>query len=138
MRLHTTLTAEEVRAALRRAQDKGRVTADVEFTTFGDYPSRTHGHSFEVQLGTHDKHSLPEGYVDQHGKKMQVRRYKNSGTNGASQFYSATWHEWGWFVVEVFAADPHARFGNDPERSRHPWGYFSPEDFHEKTGFKFR
>ena len=148
MRLHTTLTSAQVHDALDRAQQAGHITRDVHFAVWGSYSSRTHPRAFEVQLGTFDKFSLPPGTVDQHGKRMRVRRFKNSGSHGATSewnhgedVWAATWHEWGWFIAEVFAADPLARFGGNPERSRYPqyvWGYFSPEDFHVKTDGRFR
>lgn len=69
-----------------------------------------------------------------------MRRYSNSGTDGAAPVWSATWHEWGWFIAEIFKADPGARFDGNPEKSKRPkyiWGYSSPKDFHEKTKHEF-
>ena len=144
MQLHTSLTGTQVKAALTRAQRAGLITADVEFVAWSAHGSRTHPHAFEVQLGTENKHSLPPGTVDQHGKRMHVRRYKNSGSRGATSswfwgesVWAATWHEWGWFIAAVFDADPGARFGSNPARARYPWGYFSPADFNAKTSWQF-
>lgn len=145
MRLHTQLTGPDVGNALLRAKKAGRVTEDVQFTVFGTYKSRTHAYAYEIQLGTYDKHSLPEGTVDQHGKKMHVRRFKNSGNSGASSEYgyyenvwAATYDEWGWFIAEIFKADPTARWGPKPKPGRTGYGiYASPDDFHEKTHGNF-
>ena len=134
MRLHTCLYSQSVRDALKRAQDKGLIARDVEMTVFVPGRSRTHDYGYEIQLGTYNQHSLPAGYRDQRGNTMRVRRYRNSN-NGCAQ-WAATWHEWGWFIAEIFAADPAARWGTDPNRSARPeWagGYASPADFHAKT-----
>lgn len=147
MRLHTSLTPGEVYQALARAQIKKLVAADIEFTSgvthhgsLVPHGSRTHAHAYEVQLGTYEKHSLPRDYRDRNGQRMNVRRYKNSGSGGASSewvrgeaVWAATWHEWGWFIAEVFAADPTARWGSQ----KHP-NYASPGDFHHKTGGRFQ
>ena len=149
MKLHTSLTAVEVTALIRQAVNRGHLTPDVHAVVFTPGSSRTHRYGYEVQLGTYDKHSLPPGTTDQHGKHMRVRRFKNTGTRGANSdsewagnegIWAATWHEWGWFIAEVFAADPGARFGADPSRCQHPqcaWGYSSPEDFARKTDGEF-
>lgn len=131
MRLHTKLGYAEVYNALRVAKAKGRVTQDVSFAIDDSYGSRIAPQAFEIQLGTCDKNSLPEGYTDQNGHRLRVRRYKNSGSSGADSVYSATWHEWGWFMAEIFAADPEAVWGGKS------WGYHGVTDFHEKTGYLF-
>lgn len=136
MRLHTSLSYGQVHDALRQAKDAGQVTPDVTFEVFTCHGSRTHPRAFEVQLGTSDKYSLPEGYRDQYGKLMRVRRYKNTGDRGASSdwatggcaVWSATWHEWGWFMARVFAMDPDARFGSEKG-----WHYAGFADFMTKT-----
>lgn len=142
MRLYTNLTERQVHDALARVQHAGLVTGDVDFTVpFATRASRTHPRSMQVQLGTLDQHSLPPGTRDQHGKVMRVRKYKNSGNRGAASewargeaVWAATWNEWGWFMAEVLAADPGARFGAATGPS---WGYRGPEDFHAKTGGQF-
>lgn len=136
MRLHTQLDAIDVRNMLEIAKRKGKVTADVVFMPSWTFPpehtSRTHAHAFEIQLGTIDKDSLPKGTLDQHGKKMRVRKYKNAGDSGASTIWAATWFEWGWFILEVFDADPTARWGSE----KHPT-YADVDDFHDKTRYAF-
>lgn len=139
MRLHTSLRATEVSAALNLAKAKGKITPDVEMVGFSTHRSQTHPHAYDIQLGTYSRDSLPAGYKDQHGKNMRVRRFKNSGTTGAESgdgwytpsVYSATWHEWGWFIAELFAADPASRWGDKR------WGYHSVSDFNDKTDHQF-
>jgi hypothetical protein len=136
MRLHTNLSYAHVYEALRQAKVEGHVTWDVEFVNFSAHGSRTMPFAFEIQLGTYDKHSLPAGYTDQNGQKLNVRRYKNTGSRGASSEYygscgavwSATWDEWGWFIAKVFQLDPDAYWAGH---------YSSSADFHRKTGRKF-
>lgn len=124
MRLHTRLTFSEVHDALLRAQNAGKITPDVFFVKSTESGSRTHPRAFEIQLGTRQKYSLPPGTTDQYGRKMRVRRYKDGGN---SDEWAATWHEWGWFIAEVFTADPTSR-----------WAYYaSREDFDTKTGGQF-
>ena len=138
MRLHTSLTDVQVSNALFRAQRKGLVTPDVYFAVFGPGRSQTHPHAFEIQLGTDSQDSLPAGYTDQHGKHLRVRRARNGHSD--STRWAATWHEWGWFITEIFAADPSARWGADPARCARPkyaWGYASEADFHAKTDGAF-
>lgn len=139
MKLHTSLTTAEVDAALGRAKRKGLITWDVDFAVFTPGRSLTHAHGYEVQLGTWDQDSLPGGYTDQYGKRLRVRRARNSD-HGENR-WAATWHEWGWFMAELFAADPNARWGANPARCARPeyaWGYASEADFHRKTENAFR
>lgn len=135
MKLHTVLYTQDIRNALQRAKAAGRVTADVELVQLKPEGSRTHPYGYLVQLGTFDQDSLPAGTTDQHGRRMNVRRYKNSGDSGAaSEYYgrdgavwAATYHEWGWFIAELFAADPTASTSASYGR------YKSAEDFREQT-----
>lgn len=139
MKLHTNLPSSGVTAALRSAQDKGLITRDVHFTVFTPGRSLTHPHGFEIQLGTYNQDSLPAGYTDQNGRKLRVRRIRG-GSHGEAK-WAATWHEWGWLIAEVFAADPGSRWGANPARSARPeyaLGYASPDDFYAKTEDQFR
>ena|SRR5215471_2483819 len=136
MKLHTSLTMQEVDATLHRVKTKGLIAWDVDFAVGIPGRSATHPYGYEIQLGTYDQDSLPAGYTDQNGHRLRVRRTRQG--NGGEKRWGATWHEWGWFIAEVFAADPGARWGQDPARARRPWGYFSPEDFHAKTDGQFR
>lgn len=135
MKLHTNLNEAQVRAVLIRTKDKGLITQDVHFTVFTPGRSQSHAHGYEIQLGTDNQDSLPAGYKDQNGKNMRVRRVRNA-MNGEAR-YAATWHEWGWLIAEMFEADPESRWGDNPARSAHPWGYFSAQDFNRKTGDQF-
>lgn len=131
MRLHTNLGQNGVYGALLAAKAAGKVTNDVDFEVFNVHRSQSHVRAFEIQLGTYDKHSLPAGTVDQHGKRMNVRRYKNSGQTGADSIWSATYFEWGWFMLEIFKLDPTATWGGKS------WGYKGVSDFHVKTHYVF-
>jgi hypothetical protein len=134
MRLHSNLTTAEVGQVLYMAKAMRRVTNDVAFMQLYVKTSNTHPNGYDVQLGTYNKRSLPKGTVDQYGKAMNVRRAKNTGVSGASQIYSATYDEWGWFMAGIFALDPCARWGNS---RKHPI-YEDVIDFHRKTGYKFQ
>lgn len=108
MRLHTNLPEGAVRGALRKAKADGRVAADVQFGDWAEHGSRSHPRAFEIHLGTADKDSLPDGYRDQRGHRLSVRRPSADVT---TLRYGATYHEWGWFIAEVFRLDPDAVFG---------------------------
>jgi len=139
MKLHTNLTETQVYEALQWAKHKNLITRDVHFTVFTPGPSMTHPHGYEIQLGTYDQDSLPAGYTDQNGYKLRVRRYR--GGNRGDARWAATWHEWGWLIAEIFAADPNARWGANPARCARPeyaGGYSSPDDFHAKTDGQFQ
>ncbi|HBH59913.1 MAG TPA: hypothetical protein DDY41_17665 [Arthrobacter bacterium] len=104
MRLHTnTLTWRAVHEALDRAILAGRIPAHVSLITCAEYRSRVRKAGIEIQLGTYDK------------EPGDGRRWSNTGTHGANSeangegVYAATWNEWGWFLAEVFAADPEAK-----------------------------
>jgi hypothetical protein len=136
MRLHTKLTSDDVYAALSRAKRTGRVSSTVVFDPITAYNSKTHPRAYEIQLGTFDSY-LPFNTFDQHGRRMRTRRTRNTRNYTDDQRFAATWHEWGWFIAEIFAADPSARWGGNPATSKHPWGYFSEADFSKKTSGLF-
>lgn len=137
MRLHTKLDREQILTALVKAKAAGHVADDVRFERLEEQPSsRTHDHQFEIQLGVPKALPyvpLPADYTNQYGKRQKTRRT----TNGSANNYAATWHEWGWFMAELFEEDPESRWGSDPDRARHPWGYFSQQDFDAKTDYQF-
>lgn len=137
MKLHTNLTYQQVHATLVRAQRAGRVAPDVFFVVDTEHNSRSHPRSFEIQLGTLSKDTLPAGYQDPYGKNQRVRRYKNSGQSGADSVWAAMWHEWGWWMAEVFKDDPYARFGALTSRHGNPFGYQNRDDFNRKTEYNF-
>lgn len=54
----------------------------------------------------------------------------NPGTSHPrdTEGYAASWTEWGWWLVRLFERDAYAKLGD----------YDGVEDFHEKTGERFR
>jgi hypothetical protein len=141
MRLHTSLTWLELRNALQRAKDRGHVSGHVVFAVDTRHKSSTHERAFEIQLGSYDNY-LPPGTVDQYGKRMRVRRVRmHPGRDQEEHYYryAATWHEWGWFIREVFELDPDSRWGADKSKTTHRglWGYSDLADFNEQTRNQF-
>ena len=135
MRLHTSLTKLDLERALQCAKIKGRIASDVQFTVLEPHGSSTHQRAYEVQLGVSKDgpyRPLPANYVNQDGKRQKTRR-----TNMSKDAYAATYHEWGWFIAEVFKTDPNSQWGSK-SMSPYSWGYVHPADFHAKTGGKFR
>jgi hypothetical protein len=130
MRLHTSLTWQQLIDALDRTKTAGRIAPDVQFASMTEYGSRAHSHSFEIRLGTDCKFSLPAGYTDQRGHRLTARRSAGHQEFGGS--YAATWHEWGWLINEIFTADPGARWGSEKNPR-----YADPADFERKTNGAF-
>lgn len=122
MRIHTSHplahTTVICRAALDRAKAAGRVSPSVYFDKITAHRSTTHTTAAEVHLVSD---------VKEPGSK---RRRPNSGTHGAdgAEVWAATWDEWGWFLAEVFAADPGAKCA--------AW-YPDRQTFHARTDNKF-
>lgn len=119
MKLHTNLSHyTDVTAALRRAKDAGHVDQGVYFEVLEYAGSRSHPGAFEVKLGWYGEKVKGDG-----------RRWTNTGNRGAGTGnYAATWDEWGWFIAELFRADPGAAFGH----------YKTEAMFHEMTKNKFK
>jgi hypothetical protein len=113
MRLHTnTHTMTTIEDALRRAKGKGKVAYHVGLFVLTPHRSQSRTHAFELRLGTEVK------------IKGDKRTFLNSGTRGAdTSIYAATYDEWGWFLAEVFAADPDAACDR----------YTGERNFHEVT-----
>lgn len=116
MRIHTSVDAAQIRESLRAAEALNGVPAHVYIDRLATCGSRSHDHAFDVHLGADEKMT---------GEK---RRPPNSGSYGASDDgrfarWAATYDEWGWFLAQVFEADPDAKAG--------PYG--SRRDFHLKT-----
>lgn len=99
MRLHTnTHTTATIEDALRRAKGKGKVEYHVVLQVLTPHRSNTRARAFELRLGTAVK------------VKGDKRTFWNSGSHGAdTSMYSATYDEWGWFLAELFSADPQAK-----------------------------
>lgn len=117
MRLHTDkLTESDIREALQKAKNAGRVDSRVSFVLLYSTGSRSRAGGYEVQLGWYGDKVKGDG-----------RRFKNSGSNGSSTVYAAFYEEWGWFILELFRADPGMVFGS----------YKSLPDFEEQTRYAF-
>lgn len=132
MRIHTTLSEEQLRESLARAKESGTVAPVIEPIVLSEFGSHTHPHAFEVQLGSQEYDRLPEGYLNQYGKRQRTRRRNHPNTA-----WAATYQEWGGFLAEVFRADPDAMVGN-PRGKASPWGYDGAEHFHELTNGAFK
>lgn len=121
MRLHTDLhTPESIDAALERAKAAGKIPRHVSLYEHGWHGSTSRARGAEIKLGTDTK--LP-------GDR---RRWTNTGRHGSSAtwgegVYAATWAEWGWFLAELFAHDPHASCSR----------YEGEAGFHDSTGGVF-
>jgi hypothetical protein len=126
MKLHTKLTANEVYAAMDRAHDRG-VSLNVG-VTLNYRGSRSHDHAFDLALASNVNDDLPEGYKDQHGKVMHKRKRRNNSGSEFFDRYAATWFEYGYFMAEIFRADPDAVFTG---------AYNGAADFHRKTDNQF-
>lgn len=97
-----------------RALYDATLEAHVTFARFETHGSRTRRFAYDVILS---------GAVS--------NRHMNSGRYGALSFddgYCATWDEWGIFLAQIFDLDPIA----------HCYAYMGAEDFHYKTGDRFR
>lgn len=133
MRLHTYLSADEIIACLNRARLNDRVAFDVRVVTVDVYKSRTHHHAFEVNIGVPgDTYMpLPKGAYNKDGTTVDQRK-RTAGIGPSRKVWSATWSEWGWFLAELFSADPAARV---VDRNR---GDFNGRDeFHARTFHEF-
>ena len=116
MKLHSDLlTSTLVHAALRTTQASGHVAGSVYFHIFAEKGSRSRSNAFEIQLGCWDK------------VKGDNRGWKNSGGEGASDVYAATYAEWGYFIAALVTLDPDLIFGP----------YKGADDFHAQTGYMF-
>lgn len=121
MKLHTSLTASEVADALGTVKNLGRAGTDVEFAGLRYEKSLSRRHGYVIHLASETKTGPDLG-------PRTARRRVNSGVYGAGEWYAATWEEWGWFMAEVYALDPAARWS---------CGYRDSADFHRKTGGRF-
>jgi len=132
VRLHTKLYWDDINQALKTAQRKGRVGKSVVLAVSEQHESRSHARAFEIQLGSAfgDGSSLPPGAANRYGKPQKMRRARNFPGGDVYRF-AATWHEWGWFMREVFELDRAARWGGAG------WGYKNLADFNDKTGNVF-
>jgi hypothetical protein len=117
MKLQTSLTADEVREALARAQASGDVPGDIEFDQFNPAGSRSHRFGWDVHLATERKDTRADGTVRPTAAYYGVR----------GQLRAATYDEYGAFLAEVFSADENA----------HARPYKGKDDFHRKTNYDY-
>ena len=126
MRIHTDHhTAESIRAALRIAQDAGLIHPGVIVAKLDEHGSRSRRRAYEVQLGAPSGTpsflaadgreyltNLITGYGGdpdsaERAARRAARRFSRNGygTAPADSPMTATWHEWGYFLAALFAAD---------------------------------
>lgn len=121
MKVHTRLTAGDVRAALDKAIENGHVAANVTISMV-PVSSRSHDGAHEVRLFATTRDAPEGGYASPGATPRKFRPHASGGG------YSASWAEWGWFLANVFAADPAAKAGP----------YKSAQDFHDQTYEAFK
>lgn len=102
-----TLTSNDIIEALHRAKATGNVDRQVDFEVLDGRGSRTRKNGYEIRLAWYGEKVKGDG-----------RRWTNSGTSGSDTggFYAATYDEWGWFIDELFNADPDMVFGHYKDR----------------------
>jgi len=112
MRIHSdVLTTDDFYRAARAVSE---VAPDIYVDSCSVHGSRSRAHGYEVALrGSGRRH---------------VRR-PNSGRFGATSdnSYAATYHDWGWWLAELYRLDPDMVAGH----------YKSAEDFHRQTEDKY-
>lgn len=124
MRIHTnsTMTWQQIHAALSEQQKLGRIARHVSFKTLDEHGSRTHRAAFEIQLEADERDN--------------GRRAGNSGSYGALQpehdGYAATYDEWGWLLAALFVIDNDMIVGTP----RSPV-YSGAENFHRRTAWTY-
>jgi len=123
MRLHTSShTYGTIHRALEIQQGLGNVARHVHLFTLDQYGSRSHERAFEIRLATYHKVKGDKRY------HLNTGRYgADSEANGGEGLYSATYAEWGWFIAQLFDAEPEMKFGQ----------YKNEPDFHTQTKHEF-
>ena len=132
MRIHSDIIRpEDVRNALRTAQSEGRVADHVQFAGITVHGSRKRSGAIEVSIGTHDGTSfisdevreyLEGSGLDHAAINRAKRRWARNGYVYDEELpRSATWHEWGHFIAELFAIDPRAIIGSYDEADSFFW-----------------
>lgn len=139
MRIHTSLTAKDVRHILKTQKKAGRIGDTVDFAVFETHNSRSNDRAFEVQLASSTCESfIPAGLKEFASvvgapkvalSRASRRRARNNNVNAhATHNYAPTWHEWGHFIAGIFDADPSAKVGS----------YNDIDSFIYQTGTQFR
>ena len=121
MRIHSDIIRpEDVRNALRTAQSEDRVSDHVKIDVLSAHGSRKRSGAVEVQLGSDTSESFVSlevhAYAHNCGTPRKVlnkikRRHTRQNYQNETLRHSATWHEYGHFIAELFAIDPHAIIG---------------------------
>ena len=121
MRIHSDIIRpEDVRNALRTAKAADRVADYVHIDVLSAHGSRKRSGAVEVQLGSELSESFvslevhtyahncgtPRRVLNKIKRRHTRQNYQNSGLR-----HSATWHEYGHFIAELFAIDPRAIIG---------------------------
>ena len=122
MRIHTSLTEQDLRDVLKTLQGSGDIAEDVEFIWLSPMPSRSHLHGYEVRLGTYQDGTNP---YRPNGKRFHADAANLSRDRVV---YAAAWDEWGWFLTNLFILDPDMKTSH----------YKNCDDFHKKTENRFR
>ena len=128
MRIHSDIIRpEDVRNALRTAKAADRVADYVHIDVLSAHGSRKRSGAVEVQLGSELSESFVSlevhTYAHNCGTPRRVlnkikRRYPRQGKSQFAGDYlasTATWHEYGHFIAELFAIDPRAIIGTYDE-----------------------
>lgn len=112
------LTASDVRNALVATIDAGHVGPTVQFARFREFSPRTHSHGIEVILASSSSASWrPDvikdyGYTETALRKAGRRYYRRGGdSEGNGLQTSPSWHEFGFFIAELYKIDPDAQVG---------------------------
>lgn len=136
MRLHTKLTRSEVLEAMKNCKEDGRISREVYFASnLDERRSMKNDRAFEVALGTYDdadrfvstgvaeyltyafQKDFPDRAKDKNLaraiKRTGMRRHRNQNAKDTEEglTHSATWHEWGFFIAELFRLDSSVLFG---------------------------
>ena len=126
MRIHSDIITEaHVTQALNAAKNAGLVAHCVYTDRLTTHGSRKRKGAVDVTLGSTLGESFISSqvleYLEAHGatqsqiNKAKRRASRTGGLGGAGASpdlsRSATWHEWGAFIAELFAIDPEAIIG---------------------------
>lgn len=141
MRIHSDIiNSTMILPALQAAQAKGRVADHVQLAGATPHGSRKRKFATEFSIGTHDGTSFISDEVreylegcglDNAAMNRAKRRWARNGYKYDENMpRSATWHEWGHFIAELFVVDPNAVIGPyDGASSFHYQTYESQSDY---------
>ena len=136
MRIHSDIiTTGHVVRALNAAKSAGLVADCVYVDRLTTHGSRKRKGAVDVTLGSTSGESWISqqvlGFLEDHGatrqqvNKAKRRASRSGGLGGAGASpelgRSATWHEWGAFIAELFAIDPEAIIGQYDKADSFHW-----------------